>query len=189
MTKYNYDEVFKASIEYFEGDELAASVFAGKYALQDSDGNYLEKTPNDMHKRLASEFARIEKGKKVKRKGKKKKKTKKCNKPMYILKEKIIRTSDVASASMPAIPQARERYILVGFRRDVRSLRKFRWPHRRTTTAPTLSKFLNISDIKDIATHNPTQTRRRRGRCCAVPARRLRRRGSKGNGISGMWKG
>ena len=61
MTKYTYDEAFNASIKYFEGDELAASVFAGKYALQDAEGNYLEKTPNDMHKRLAAEFGRIEK--------------------------------------------------------------------------------------------------------------------------------
>ena len=57
---YKYDEVFKASIEYFNGDELAASVFAGKYALQDTEGNYLELTPDDMHQRLASEFADIE---------------------------------------------------------------------------------------------------------------------------------
>ena len=57
---YKYEEVFKASIEYFNGDELAASVFAGKYALQDTEGNYLELTPDDMHQRLASEFAGIE---------------------------------------------------------------------------------------------------------------------------------
>ena len=57
---YDYNEVYQASLEYFNGDELAASVFAGKYALQDSGGNYLEKTPKDMHVRLASEFARIE---------------------------------------------------------------------------------------------------------------------------------
>ena len=57
---YNYNEVYQASLEYFSGDELAASVFAGKYALQDEEGNYLEKTPDDMHKRLATEFARIE---------------------------------------------------------------------------------------------------------------------------------
>ena len=57
---YKYDEVFKASIAYFNGDELAASVFAGKYALQDTEGNYLELTPDDMHQRLASEFAGIE---------------------------------------------------------------------------------------------------------------------------------
>jgi len=60
MSKYTYDDVFEASLEYFGGDSLAASVFAGKYALQDEDGNYLELTPDDMHKRLADEFARIE---------------------------------------------------------------------------------------------------------------------------------
>ncbi len=58
---YDYNEVYQASLEYFNGDELAASVFAGKYALQDGEGRYLEKTPKDMHKRLAKEFARIEK--------------------------------------------------------------------------------------------------------------------------------
>ena len=42
---YTYDEVFEKSKEYFCGDELAASVFAGKYALQDADGNYLESNP------------------------------------------------------------------------------------------------------------------------------------------------
>ena len=57
---YTYDEVFEASKEYFGGDELAASVFAGKYALQDASGNYLENNPDDMHKRLASEFSKIE---------------------------------------------------------------------------------------------------------------------------------
>ena len=57
---YNYQQVFDASLEYFKGDELAASVFAGKYALQDAEGNYLELTPDDMHHRLAAEFARME---------------------------------------------------------------------------------------------------------------------------------
>ena len=57
---YNYQQVYEASLKYFKGDELATSVFAGKYALQDAEGNYLELTPDDMHKRLASEFARIE---------------------------------------------------------------------------------------------------------------------------------
>ena len=57
---YNYQQVYEASLEYFKGDELAASVFAGKYALQDSERNYVELTPDDMHKRLASEFAGIE---------------------------------------------------------------------------------------------------------------------------------
>jgi ribonucleoside-diphosphate reductase alpha chain len=57
---YSYDEVYAATLEYFNGDELATNVFF-KYALQDQDGNYLEKTPDDMHRRLSSEFARIEK--------------------------------------------------------------------------------------------------------------------------------
>ena len=59
---YDYQKVYESSLEYFKGDELAASVFAGKYALQDEKGNYLELTPDDMHKRLAKEFARIESG-------------------------------------------------------------------------------------------------------------------------------
>ena len=46
---------------YFIGDELAASVWEAKYALKDEEGNLLEETPNDMHKRLAKDFARIEK--------------------------------------------------------------------------------------------------------------------------------
>ena len=57
---YDYNQVYQASLEYFKGDELAASVFAGKYALQDAEGNYLESNPDDMHRRLAREFARIE---------------------------------------------------------------------------------------------------------------------------------
>ena len=57
---YSFDEVLKASTEYFHGDEFAASVFATKYSLQNSNGEFLELTPDDMHKRLASEFARIE---------------------------------------------------------------------------------------------------------------------------------
>ena len=56
-----FEEALKKSIDYFKGDELAANVFVTKYALCDNDGNYLEKTPEDMHKRLASEFYRIEK--------------------------------------------------------------------------------------------------------------------------------
>ena len=56
-----YDDAFRESLEYFSGDELAASVFLGKYALQNDEGDYIETTPDDMHKRLASEFARIEK--------------------------------------------------------------------------------------------------------------------------------
>ncbi len=58
---YTQDEVEKASLEYFKGDELAAKVWTTKYALKDSFGNIFEKTPDDMHWRLASEVARIEK--------------------------------------------------------------------------------------------------------------------------------
>lgn len=60
MKTYTYKEVVDSSIEYFNGDELAAKVFADKYALQNLDGEYLELTPTDMHHRLAKEFARIE---------------------------------------------------------------------------------------------------------------------------------
>jgi ribonucleoside-diphosphate reductase alpha chain len=59
-SKYTYQEVFDASLEYFKGDDLAAKVFVDKYALQDTNGQYDERTPDDMHKRLAKEFARIE---------------------------------------------------------------------------------------------------------------------------------
>jgi len=57
---FKYEEALSASLEYFNGDELAATVFLGKYALQDLDGSYIEKTPDDMHKRMAVELARIE---------------------------------------------------------------------------------------------------------------------------------
>ena len=57
---YSYDEVFKASLEYFNGDELAARVWASKYALKDSYGNLFEQTPDDMHRRIAKEIAKIE---------------------------------------------------------------------------------------------------------------------------------
>lgn len=58
---YTYNEAFEASKKYFEGDELAARVWATKYALKDSQGNYFELTPDDMHRRIAREIARIEK--------------------------------------------------------------------------------------------------------------------------------
>ena len=57
---YSYNEAFEASKKYFEGDELAARVWATKYALKDSQGNYFELTPDDMHRRIAREIARIE---------------------------------------------------------------------------------------------------------------------------------
>ena len=58
---YTIDEAFKASLDYFTGDELAAKVWVNKYALKDAFGNIYEESPNDMHHRLASEIARVEK--------------------------------------------------------------------------------------------------------------------------------
>ena len=57
---YSYDEAFQASLAYFDGDELAARVWVNKYAMKDSFGNIFEKSPVDMHWRLANEIARIE---------------------------------------------------------------------------------------------------------------------------------
>lgn len=57
---YTYQQVFEKSLEYFNGDEFAASVFAGKYSLTDKNGVLKELTPDDMHRRLAREFSRIE---------------------------------------------------------------------------------------------------------------------------------
>ncbi len=59
-TTYTQDEAFNASVEYFKGDDLAARVWVNKYALKDSEGNIYEKTPDDMHRRIAREIARIE---------------------------------------------------------------------------------------------------------------------------------
>lgn len=60
MKKYSYEVVREASVSYFNGDELAADVFAAKYALQDLQSNLYESTPAAMHERLAREFSRIE---------------------------------------------------------------------------------------------------------------------------------
>lgn len=57
---YSYDEAFNASLQYFNGDELAARVWVNKYAVKDSFGNIYEKSPEDMHWRIANEVARIE---------------------------------------------------------------------------------------------------------------------------------
>lgn len=57
---YTYDEALEASKEYFKDDDLAATVWVNKYALKDSAGNLYEKDPSDMHHRIASEIARIE---------------------------------------------------------------------------------------------------------------------------------
>ncbi len=61
MKTYTYDEAFEASLRYFDGDDLAARVWVSKYALKDSFGNLYERTPDDMHMRIASEIVRIEK--------------------------------------------------------------------------------------------------------------------------------
>lgn len=58
---YSYAEVYSAALDYFKGDELAASTWVSKYAVKDLNGNFIELTPHDMHKRMAKEFARIEK--------------------------------------------------------------------------------------------------------------------------------
>ena len=58
---FPYEEALAKTKEYFKGDELAASVWINKYAMKDSFGNLYECTPEDMHRRLAAEFARIEK--------------------------------------------------------------------------------------------------------------------------------
>lgn len=57
---YSYDEAYEASLKYFDGDELAARVWVNKYAMKDSFGNIYEKSPEDMHWRIAKEIARIE---------------------------------------------------------------------------------------------------------------------------------
>ncbi|MFV0506602.1 MAG: adenosylcobalamin-dependent ribonucleoside-diphosphate reductase [Bacteroidales bacterium] len=59
-TSYTINEAVSAATEYFDGDEMAAKVWVSKYALKDSDGNLFEKTPDDMHRRLSKEIARIE---------------------------------------------------------------------------------------------------------------------------------
>ena len=57
---YTNEEAFKSSLEYFNGDELAARVWVNKYALKSSDGSIFEQNPNDMHRRIAKELHRIE---------------------------------------------------------------------------------------------------------------------------------
>lgn len=61
LTKYSREEVLEATLDYFNDDSLAAEVWINKYCLKDSEGNLYEKTPDDMHWRLANELARIEK--------------------------------------------------------------------------------------------------------------------------------
>lgn len=59
--KFTFEEAYAESLKYFKGDELAARVFVNKYALKDSFGNIYEKSPYEMHQRIADEIARIEK--------------------------------------------------------------------------------------------------------------------------------
>ena len=58
---YTHKEVLKSALEYFDGDELAATTWINKYAMKNKEGDFFEATPNDMHHRMAAEFARIEK--------------------------------------------------------------------------------------------------------------------------------
>ena len=60
MKTYTYDDAYQATLEYFGGDELAAHVWVNKYAMKDSFGNIYERSPKDMHQRIAKEIARIE---------------------------------------------------------------------------------------------------------------------------------
>ena len=60
VTTYTYDQVLNASIDYFNGDELAATTWMNKYAMKDRDENFVELSPEDMHRRMAREFGRIE---------------------------------------------------------------------------------------------------------------------------------
>lgn len=61
MTKsYTYQEAYEECLEYFGGDELAANVVTTKYLLADSNGGFFEKSPDDMHRRIATELARAE---------------------------------------------------------------------------------------------------------------------------------
>lgn len=60
LMSYSYDEAYDLAMVYFGGDELASKVFLDKYALRNFEGNLLEATPDDMHRRIAREIARVE---------------------------------------------------------------------------------------------------------------------------------
>lgn len=57
---YTYEEVLESAVAYFNGDELAGTTWMNKYAMKNYDGEFVEKNPDDMHKRMAKEFGRIE---------------------------------------------------------------------------------------------------------------------------------
>lgn len=61
MVNYSEEEALEEATKYFKGDNLAAEVWVKKYALKDSEGNLYEKSPDDMHRRIAREIARIDK--------------------------------------------------------------------------------------------------------------------------------
>lgn len=61
VKKYTYKDVLDASLKYFKGNDLIATTWMQKYAVKDTDGNFEEQTPDDMHHRMAKEFALIEK--------------------------------------------------------------------------------------------------------------------------------
>src|SRR5690625_7021651 len=61
LKTYTTQEEYETVLEYFKGEDLAARVWVNKYALKDSEGNIYEKSPDDMHRRIAKEIARIEK--------------------------------------------------------------------------------------------------------------------------------
>ena len=63
---YTYEEVISSSVEYFNGDELAATTWMNKYAMKNHDGEFVELNPEDMHRRMAKEFGRIEEDYKLK---------------------------------------------------------------------------------------------------------------------------
>jgi len=63
---YSYEQVLEAAVSYFNGDELAGTTWMNKYAMKDNDGEFVEQTPDDMHRRMAKEFGRIEANYKLK---------------------------------------------------------------------------------------------------------------------------
>jgi len=63
---YVYEQVLAAAVSYFNGDELAGTTWMNKYAMKDNDGEFVEQTPDDMHRRMAKEFGRIEANYKLK---------------------------------------------------------------------------------------------------------------------------
>jgi len=57
---FTHKEVLESALKYFNGDELAATTWINKYAMKNKNGEFFETTPEDMHRRMATEFARIE---------------------------------------------------------------------------------------------------------------------------------